>query len=84
MEELYAEVDVLLTLEQYQQVVPATLASYLAYGTLIHFETISVPVSNISDLCETPHSLLKWEASSQTFCRFSQQVSVFTLMCMCF
>jgi hypothetical protein len=71
---LCAEVDVLLTLEQYQQVVPETLASYLAYGTRIHFERITVPVSHICGLCETPTSLLKWDASNRSLDPLSVQV----------
>ena len=43
---MYAEVDALLTLEQYKQLVPDTLACRLAYGTLIRFEHFSVPISH--------------------------------------
>jgi hypothetical protein len=77
----YVEVDILLTLEQYQQLVPETLACYLPFGTLIIFERSSVPLSHVSGVCEKPLSLLRWENSSQTLEGISQQVSiVFTMI----
>ena len=73
---MYAEVDALLTLEQYKQLVPDTLACRLAYGTLIRFEHFSVPISHISELCQKPHALLEWDISSQTLLQVSQEVSM--------
>ena len=70
----YAEVDILLTLEQFKRVLPNTEACYLHHGTLICFETISVPVSHILDLCQAPYSLLKWEASGQKLLMVTRQV----------
>ena len=72
---MYAEVDVLLTLEQYQEVVPETLACYDPYGTLIRFETITIPVSHISELGQAPLSLLKWNSSSQALPQVPRDVS---------
>ena len=64
--------------------VPETLASYLAYGTRIYFETITIPVSDICVLCEAPASLLKWNASNRTLDLLSQEVSVICVcVCMC-
>ena len=59
--------------------VPETLASYLAYGTRIHFETMTVPVSHICELCEVPAALLKWDASNRTLELLSQHVSFFVI-----
>ena len=59
--------------------VPDTLASHLAYGTLIHFERLSVPISHISGLCQKPHSLLKWDALNHTLLQVPVEVSVFTV-----
>lgn len=79
MNELFAEIDVLLNLEQYQIMIPDTLASYLPYGTLIKFETLVIPISHISELCEAPHSLLKWDSSTLTLDQVSQQVGTYFL-----
>ena len=77
MDVLFAEIDVLLNLEQFKIMIPDTLASYLPYGTLIKFETLSVPISNISGLCEAPHSLLRWDSSTLTLAQVAQQVSAY-------
>lgn len=74
---MYTEVDVLLTLEQFQQVVPDTLACYLSYGTLIRFERTSIPISHISGLSQIPHSMLEWNVSSQSLLHVSREVGVF-------
>ncbi len=79
---MYAEVDVLLSLEQYRQLVPCTSACYISRGTLIRFESISVPVSHISELCQAPCSLLNWDDSSQTLLQVPQQVSALILVCL--
>lgn len=77
---MYAEVDVLLTLEQYQQMVPSTSACYVSYGTLIRYETISVPISHLHELRQAPHLLLNWDAASQTLLQVSQPVSAFCVV----
>lgn len=54
----------LLNLEQFKQLVPGTLASYIQYGTLILYEVISVPIADISGVCEAPLSLLQWDGTT--------------------
>lgn len=76
MREMYAEMDVLLTLEQFQQAVPDNLACFLPYGTYILFESISLPVKCVIDVCEKPLSLLKWEPSVKSLVRVDHEVSV--------
>ena len=80
MSEMYAEMDVLLTLEQFQQAVPDNLACFLPYGTYILFETISLPVECVVDVCGKPLSLLKWEPSLKTLVRVDHEVSVCRIM----
>ena len=72
---LCAEVDIMLTLEQYQQAVPSTLASYLSYGSWIIFESIAIPISDILGLCHNPLSLLEWDPLSATLSQVSREVS---------
>jgi hypothetical protein len=63
---VYVEMDVLLNLEQYQQAVPDTLACFLPYGTYILFESISLSITSIVDLCDKPLSLLRWDPTNKT------------------
>lgn len=77
---MHAEVHVLLTLEQFQQVVPDTLACYLPYGTLILYEAISLPITHIIGLCEVPHCTLRWDATSRSLLQVSTQVSECVLL----
>ena len=63
---MYAKIDILLSLDQFKELVPDTLVCYLAYGILIHFETIDVSVSNVYEVREKPHSLLIWDSSNTT------------------
>lgn len=81
--ELYVEIDVLVNLEQYQLMVPDTSVCYLPYGTFIKFETIFVPVSHISGLSQTPHSLLKWESSTRSLLQVPGEVSFLVLFLLC-
>jgi hypothetical protein len=74
---LFGDLDVLLTLQQYQLAVPNTLARYLSHGARIIFESITIPVSDIVDLCQNPLSLLRWDASSATLSQVSQEVGVY-------
>lgn len=71
---MFADLDILLTLQQYKQAVPGTLASYLSYGARIIFESISIPVSDILGLCQNPLSLLRWDASRGTLSQLSPEV----------
>lgn len=73
---LYAEVDLLLTLEQYQQLVPETQACYVPYGTFIVFERLPIPISDIISEGQKPLSLLKWDSSGRTLQQLSREVSV--------
>lgn len=75
--ELYAELDVLLTLEEYRMAVPDTLACYLPYGTYIIYETTPLPIKSIIGLCTKPLSLLRWDSSNKTLLRLPEQVSVY-------
>ena len=72
------EIDILLNLEQFQQAVPSTLACYLSHGTRILFETITIPVSDISGLTENPLSLLTWNLECETLLDLSQEVSTWS------
>ena len=69
------ELDVLLTLEQFQQAIPDTLACFLLYGTLIIFETIAVPIADILGVCQQLLSLLTWDPLHGTLLRVCEQVS---------
>ena len=74
--ELIAEIDLLLTLEQYRQAVPDTLASYLHHGTRIVYETVTIPVSDIVGVCQKPLSLPKYNPDgNETLSLVSQEVS---------
>lgn len=78
---MFAAIDVLLTLEQFQQAVPDTLASYVSYGTRIVFETIAVSISHILNVCQQPLSLLKWDSSNKTLSQIPREVSKHQLIC---
>ena len=69
----------LITLHQFQLMVPDTLVSYVFSGTLIQFESFSVPVSDITGLMETPHHLLIWDSSSGIL-QVSQQVIIIIII----
>ena len=73
----YAELDVLLTLQQYRMAVPDTLACYLPYGMYIIFETVSLPVDRILGLCTKPLSLVRWDDSTNTMLHLSEPVSMY-------
>lgn len=64
----------LLTLEQYKQAIPETLASYIPYGTLIVFESIDIPITDIINVCDKPLSLLHHDSSTRTLLRVDDQV----------
>lgn len=74
--DLFVDVYVLLNLEQFRQVVPDTLASYVPYGTLIMYEAMEMAVGNIVGLCQKPLSLLKWDASGLVLSQVCEQVSL--------
>lgn len=80
---LYVEVDMLVTLEQYQQLFPDTLACYVPFGTLIIYQKIAVPLSHISGVCQRPLSLLRWERSSGTLEQVCQQVKMCLYLATC-
>ena len=63
-----------MTLEQYRMAVPHTLTCYVSYGTLILFDTMQVPISDVLSLCETPLSLLRHDHSTQTLKRVDEEV----------
>lgn len=73
---VYAEVDVLLNLEEYQRCVPDTLACYLPYGTQIVYEKILIPVSSIISECQKPLSLLKWDNLNKTLHQVEESVCI--------
>ncbi len=76
---MYADVHVLLTLEQFQDAVPETLACYVTYGTLILYEKISIPIIHITGLCEVPPSILRWDAANKCLLQVSTQVIEYIL-----
>ena len=81
---MYAEMlQVLLTLEQYRMAVPHTLACYVPYGTLIMFDSMHVPLSDILTLCQTPLSLLRHDHVTQTLMRVDEQVRMQFLITLC-
>eukprot|EP00731_Ephydatia_muelleri_P031910 Em0023g417a len=69
--EIFAEVDMLLDLHQFQHMVPDTVAVHLDRGCLILYGCIIVPVLNILGLAEKPHLIVRWE--SQHFFRMDSQ-----------
>ena len=81
--QLFAAIDILLTLEQFRQAIPDTLASYVSYGTRIVFETITISISHILSACQRPLSLLKWDSSNKTLSQISSEVSTYqSIWCM--
>ena len=72
---IYADVDVLLTLDQFRMCVD-TLARYVPYGTRIIFERITIPISNIVSKCQEPLSLLRWDPSTSSLNQLGPQVGV--------
>lgn len=71
---IYAEIDVLLTLEQYREAVPSTLVSYLSYGSLIFYEHTAIPLLDIIGIHQNPLSVLQWDASNGHLSPLSQEV----------
>jgi hypothetical protein len=74
---LYAEVDLLLTPEQYQLAVPDTLARYFASGSFIVYERSVIPVSHVLGLTrssEKPQSLLNYDSTSRSLSQISKEV----------
>lgn len=71
---MFAELDILLNLEQFQLAVPNTLASYLSYGSRIIYESLAIPISDILGHSQTPLSLLKWDPLHATLSQMSQEV----------
>ncbi len=66
----------MLTMEQFKHLIPDSLVSYISSGTLIIFDTISVPISSLSGKCGQPVRLLLWESNSDTLNLLSQQVKL--------
>ncbi len=66
--------DVLLTLDQFKMAVPNSLVAYLAYGTLIHYETLEISICNVCEVSATPHSVLTWDAVSAQLDRMDHEV----------
>lgn len=71
---MFAEVDMLLTLEQYKQAIPGTLVYYIPYGTLIVFKRIEVPITDMITVCDNPLSLLHHDCSTKTLSRVDDEV----------
>ena len=74
-----SDIDILLNLEQFQQLVPETLACHLPYGTFIVFERVVIPVLDIMFECPKPLSLLKWDSTSRSVHQISREVSLLIL-----
>ena len=72
--DIYAEVDMLLTLEQYQYCVPDTQVCYLHHGSFIIFEKVTISVSSIVCESQKPLSLLKWDPLNRTLHQVGQLV----------
>lgn len=72
---MVAKIDIFLTLEQFKQAVPNTMAEYLPFGTRVVFDTVTLPISDIVGISEKPLSLLRWDHSSETLSQVSQEVS---------
>ena len=66
---------VLLSLDQFRQVVPA----YVSRGTLIMYETVEMAVHEILGLCQKPLSLLKWDPSTSVLSQVCEQVSLLSV-----
>lgn len=81
MQHVYAEMDILLTLEQYKQAIPETLACYIPYSTLILFESIEVPITSIVNVCNKPLSLLRHDSSTRNLRRVDDEVRADLLVC---
>lgn len=69
-----ADVQILLNLEQYKQVVPETLACFIPSGTWIMFEATSIPISNIMGVSLKPLSLLRWDGEARTLVQVCEEV----------
>ena len=75
--DIFAKVDMLLDLPQFQHMVPDTLAMHLERGYLILHGCIIVPVHNILGFAEKPQFVIKWDL--QHFVRMDQQVCTLEL-----
>ncbi len=65
---------ILLNLDQFKIAVPDSLVSYLAYGTLIHFQTMDVSIQDIYEVCGKPHALLIWDSSIAELTQMDREV----------
>lgn len=61
--------------------IPHTSACYVPYGTLIMFDTMQVPISDVLTLCQTPISLLRHDHLTQTLMRVDEQVRMYLAIC---
>ena len=67
--DIFAEVDMLLDLPQFQHMVPDTLAMHLERGYLILYGCIIIPVHNILGVAEKLQFIIQWD--SQNFVRIN-------------
>lgn len=49
--------------------VPHTLACYVPHGTLIMFDTMPIPISDVLSLCQAPISMLRHDHLTRTLTR---------------
>ena len=59
---------------------PCQLQAYHMEHTYILFESISLSITSIIDLCDKPLSLLRWDPTSKTLVQMDSQVS--TVYCL--
>lgn len=56
--------------------VPQTTVTHLHSNTLIIYDQLIIPISNINSLTAQPFNVICWIAQDERFVKFDQQVSI--------
>eukprot|EP00731_Ephydatia_muelleri_P033322 Em0027g70a len=73
--DVFAEIEVLLDLKQFQIMVPTTTITHLSSDSLIMYDTISVPVSSIVGLAPPPCHIIRLVSSGSGFARMDLETT---------
>ena len=56
--------------------VPETTVTHLYSDTLIIYDQLVIPISNINGLTAQPFNVIRWIAQEERFVKFDQQVRI--------
>ena len=56
--------------------VPETTVTHLYSDTLIIYDQLVIPISNINGLTAQPFNVIRWIAQEECFVKFDQQVRI--------